>query len=95
MIKEICEAINRRNVISLYYENELRVVEPHCHGLTTAGNQGLRAFQIGGYSKSGSYGWKMYDLSKSDNVEILDKHFSIRPKYKKGDRGMSTIYCEV
>ena len=96
MKNTICSAITNKIVIQFYYEGEIRQVEPHCHGLTTAGNIALRAFQVAGYSKSGTYGWKMYDMSKSTNLVVLNNTFSIaRPGYKRGDRGMSRIYCEI
>lgn len=92
----ITKAIKNRNVIQFYYENELRVVEPHCYGVTTAGNEGLRAFQIDGYSSSGKMGWKMYDLNKAENLEILEDTFlNPRPGYKKGDKGMNRIFTEL
>jgi len=92
----IIEASENRNVIQFYYESELRVVEPHCYGITTAGNEGLRAFQTDGYSSSGKMGWKMYDLSKAENLEIIAETFSNpRPGYKKGDKGMDEIYTEL
>jgi len=96
MNNQIIEAIENRNVIQFYYENELRVVEPHCYGVTTAGNEGLRAFQIDGYSSSGKMGWKMYDLGKAENIEILEDTFiSPRQGYKKGDKGMDEIFLEL
>ncbi len=95
MNTKICEAINRRRIIQFYYEGELRIVEPHCHGLTTAGNRGLRAFQTDGYSSSGTMGWKMYDLSKVTAIKLLDSFSGSRPGYKRNDRGMSIIYCEL
>ncbi|MDT7832034.1 hypothetical protein RQM59_06560 [Flavobacteriaceae bacterium S356] len=96
MIKLICEAIFQKKVIQFYYDGELRIVEPHCYGITTAGNQGLRAYQIDGYSSSGNYGWKMYDLGKAVNIEMLTNHFfNIRDGYKRSDKGMSRIYCEI
>lgn len=96
MNNQIIEAIENRNVIQFHYENELRVVEPHCYGITTAGNEGLRAFQIDGYSSSGKMGWKMYDLGKADEIEILEETFiDPRPGYKKGDKGMNEIFIEL
>ena len=92
----INEAIENRNVIQFYYENELRVVEPHCYGITTAGNEGLRAFQTDGYSSSGKMGWKMYDLGKAENIEITNDTFqNPRIGYKKGDKGMDEIFIEL
>ncbi|SEE49670.1 hypothetical protein SAMN04487765_2822 [Tenacibaculum sp. MAR_2010_89] len=92
---KICEAISQKKIITFYYENELRKVEPHCYGLTTAGNKGLRAYQVDGYSKSGKYGWKMYDLNKSEQIKIVLENFNLRNDYKKGDKGMTLIYCEA
>lgn len=96
MNQEIVKAIENQNIIEFYYEDELRVVEPHCYGITTAGNAGLRAFQVDGYSSSGKMGWKMYDLGKADDITTLDDTFSsARSGYKRGDRGMDKIYAEL
>jgi len=95
MKKEIGDAIKNKNVIEFYYEGEQRIVEPHCYGETTAGNEGLRAYQIGGYSSSGKFGWKMYDLGKAEDIVVTDRPFDgPRPGYNKGDKGMSHIYTE-
>lgn len=92
----IVEAIKNQNLIQFYYENELRIVEPHCYGITTAGNEGLRAFQTDGYSSSGRMGWKMYDLGKAENIEIIGDSFQYpRSGYKKGDKGMAEIFIEL
>lgn len=96
MNQKIIDAIENQNVIEFNYDGELRIVEPHCYGLTTKDNEGLRAFQVGGYSSSGTFGWKMYDLGKADDIKITDETFDgPRPKYNRGDKGMSTIYAEI
>ena len=91
----IINAIKNRNVVEFIYEGENRIVEPHCYGLTTKGNEAIRAFQTDGYSSSGKMGWKMYDLSKTDDIQVSDEIFEIRDDYKKGDKGMSKIYYEL
>lgn len=96
MNTDIIAAIGNLNVIEFYYEGELRVVEPHCYGETTAGNEGLRAYQTDGYSSTGKFGWKMYDMGKADDVAITDQTFDgPRDGYKRGDKGMSRIYAEL
>lgn len=95
MNQEIIDAIENQNVIEFYYDGELRIVEPHCYGKTTASNEGLRAYQIGGYSSSGTMGWKMYDLGKSDDIVVTEDTFEVRSNYKRGDKGMSFIYAEI
>lgn len=96
MNNDIINAINDKNLIEFYYEGGNRVVEPHTYGITTADNEGLRAYQISGYSSSGKMGWKMFDLSKAKRIVILSKSFNkTRQGYKKGDKGMKKIFCEL
>jgi len=95
MNNQIIEAIENQNIIEFYYDGELRIVEPHCYGKTTAGNEALRAYQVDGYSSSGKMGWKMYDLGKVDDIEVSDNTFSTRTGYNRGDKGMSQIYTEI
>jgi len=96
MKREIIEAIESQNVIEFYYAGELRIVEPHCYGITTAGNEGLRAYQTGGYSSSGKLGWKMYDLAKVEDIYITDDQFDgPRAGYQRGAKGMSRIHVEI
>lgn len=95
MNQGIIDAIENQNVIEFYYEGEIRVVEPHCYGETTAGNEGLRAYQTDGYSSSGKMGWKMYDLGKAEDIIVTEDIFEIRIGYNIGDKGMSVIYAEI
>lgn len=91
----IINAIKERKVIEFNYEGENRIVEPHCYGLTTKGNEAIRAYQVDGFSSSGKMGWKIYDLSKARNFNITDEIFDIRYDYKKGDKGMIRIFIEL
>jgi hypothetical protein len=92
----ICNAIRQKKCVEFYYNGGTRVVEPHCHGVTTAGNEGLRAYQVGGFSDSGNMGWKMFDLGKAISIVMLAETFNgPRFDYKKGDKRMSKIYCEL
>ena len=96
MNSDICNAIETKKLVEFFYNGGNRIVEPHCHGITTAGNEALRAYQVDGYSESGKMGWKMFDLGNASNIQILDEPFDgPRDDYKKGDRGMSKIYCEL
>jgi hypothetical protein len=95
MKNQIIEAIENMNVIEFSYDGENRVVEPHCFGVTTEGNDAIRAFQVDGYSSSGRMGWKLYDLSKMDDLSVLEEIFEVRDDYKPGDKGMVDIYIEI
>lgn len=91
----IIKAIENQLLLKFNYEGYSRTVEPHCYGLTTKGNEAIRAYQVDGYSSSGKMGWKLYDLSKAYNFEILDDVFETRDDYKQGDKGMSEIFVEI
>lgn len=96
MNQDIITAIENQNVIEFTYEGEVRIVEPHCYGMTTAGNEGLRAFQIDGYSSSGKLGWRMYDLGKAKDITVTEEQFDgPRSGYSRGDKGMSRIFAEL
>ena len=95
METKIINAITKQCLLEFKYDDAPRTVEPHCYGLTTKGNEAIRAYQVDGYSSSGKMGWKLYDLSKADNIEFLNETFDVRDDYKKGDKGMSKIFCEI
>lgn len=92
----IIQAITNRQLLQFYYDGELRIVEPHCYGKTTKGNEAIRAFQVDGYSSTGKMGWKLYELSKTSSIVISEDTF-INPRsgYVTGDKGMVVIYCEL
>ena len=95
MDSKIINAIKSQNVITFDYEEQPRTVEPHCYGITTKGNEVIRAYQIDGYSSSGRMGWKLYDISKIEDLSVLDETFEIEEGYKRGDKGMSEIFYEL
>lgn len=97
MNQTLFSAIRLRKIISFYYNGGTRNVEPYCYGISTAGNELLRAYQIGGYSQSGkSVGWKLFRVSNISNLKVIDKSFeNIRPEYNPRDSAMTTIYCNV
>jgi predicted DNA-binding transcriptional regulator YafY len=93
----ICGAIMRRQVIEFYYKGGQRLVEPWCLGYSNRNNQVLRAFQIGGYTKSGDpSGWRLYDLSKVESLVVTTQNFHpSRPDYNPNDSAMASIQCAV
>jgi hypothetical protein len=90
------EAILNRQLLSFTYDGFFRVVEAHCYGESTKGNEVFRAYQVDGESSTGKMGWKLYDLSKVRNLLLLEQAFpNVREGYKKGDKGMSNIIIEL
>ncbi|MCH2045045.1 MAG: hypothetical protein MK212_13085 [Saprospiraceae bacterium] len=94
----IHHAIQNRLLLEFNYADEgTRVVEPFCFGLTRAGNLGLRAYQLGGYTNTSKPDWKLFDLAKAKDIKVLAKKFepSVRTDYSVGDKHMKTIYIQV
>lgn len=50
----IRKAISEKRCIEIHYDGGVRSVEPHCYGLTKAGNPAFRGFQFSGASSSGT-----------------------------------------
>ena len=93
----ICEAIRTRAVLHFDYDGGQRTVEPHAHGTSTAGHEVLRAYQTGGYSKSGPpTGWRLFDVAKMANVRVGAEHFPApRAQYNPQDSAMTSVHCHV
>lgn len=97
MDANICKAISGRRTLSFTYRGHERIVEPHAHGVSKAGNDVMRCFQTGGTSESGNpVGWKLMLIEEIVDLSVLEEKFSgPRPGYSRGDKGMVSIYCEL
>lgn len=97
MVKStLCEAIKNRRQVKMKYEGRERLVDPYLIGTTTAGNEVLRAYQVGGYSERGGLpAWRLFTLRGISGVEILDTSFGIHPLYNPYDKAMVQISCRV
>lgn len=84
-------------MVEFDYDGGPRIVEPHAHGISTAGHEVLRGYQTGGYSRSGkSEGWRLFDVSKIEGLRQTGDHFmQDRPNYSPDDRQMRSIHCHV
>jgi len=95
MRPELCDAIHSQQLVFFYYRGGFRAVEPHCYGISTAGNEVLRAYQVEGYSESGEpIGWKLFRVSEISSLTIMAEQFvGPRPEYNPDDSAMQTIFC--
>ena len=95
---EICHAIQNRTLLSFDYRGHLSVVIPVAHGShKTTHNQILRAYQIRGSRADGGVpGWGIYRIDWMSNIQSLPEVFAAAPQgYKRGDKDMSPIHCEL
>jgi hypothetical protein len=67
-------AIAHRRLIGFSYNSKWRVVEPHDYGLKN-GTARLLVYQVRGESSTVVRGWKLLDLSKIEQLAVLDETF--------------------
>lgn len=93
----ICDAINNKKCLAIQYGGFDRVIEPHAYGLTKEGHEVMRIWQIRGGSRSGKMPpWRLFRLDETHAIQILDEIAQTpRPSYRRGDKSMRVIYCQV
>ena len=56
----------------------------------------LRFYQIAGGHVTSGHDWDLFDLSKISGLNTVGKHFQGNPPgYRRGDKGMTTIYAQL
>ncbi|MCE5265654.1 MAG: WYL domain-containing protein [Deltaproteobacteria bacterium] len=96
MLQAIIDAIINRKVLSFTYSGITRVVEPHAVGVSRAGNDVLRCFQIQGSHLTPGHEWDLCKISDMSNLSTTGQCFKgERQGYKRGDKHMTAIYAEL
>jgi hypothetical protein len=90
------DAIDAKKILSMAYDGHERTVEPHATGQNHKGTNLLRAYQSeGGHVRQG-HDWCLFDLKKIMGLRDTGKTFKDpRPMYRRGDKGMTSIWREV
>jgi hypothetical protein len=92
----IIEAITKKLVLSFTYDGIARAVEPHAIGISLAGNEILRCYQIRGDHINPDHDWNLCEVRKMVGVKTTGEVFqSARSDYKRGDRHMTQIYAQL
>jgi hypothetical protein len=93
----VCTAISRGVCIELSYDGYARVVEAHACGITKEGHTVMRVWQVrGGSVHHEPIGWKLLRLDETRGVHLLaEKALAPRTGYRRGDKAMQRIYCQV
>ncbi|MHB0857680.1 MAG: hypothetical protein ACYC5M_08930 [Anaerolineae bacterium] len=97
MNEKVCEAIREHVLIAFRYGGGERLVEPHVHGVSTAGHEVIRGYQVSGYSSSGRpAGWKQFRVERIADLELTGQTFADnRPGYQPSGRGLLEVHCHV
>jgi hypothetical protein len=89
----ICDAIKNKQRLQFNYNTKIRVVEPQCYGIGYKGSELLRAYEVEGDVKKSN---KLYTLLDTSSLVALQQFFTEPgPNYRKGDKAMKTIFCEL
>lgn len=92
----ICAAIRDRKTLDLRYHGYSRVVEPYAYGRDKRGDAVLRCYQQVGGSKSGAgTGWKLLKVADSFAVHAGAHSFLPRAEYRRGDKAIAFMFCQV
>ena len=93
----ICKAIKKKAVIQFEYRGIGRTVEPQCHGISSAGNEVIRAVQTNPRSQSGkSIEGKLFEISKMSGLKETGGNFvNPGPHYNPDDKGMIYVHCHL
>ena len=106
------EAINNRLGVLITYKSKadksnkstgVRYIEPYVYGLTSKGNEAVRAYQYYGDSKKGTPSWKLLRLDSIESWEVTSNTFELEPKargwaaqaFNGNDKSLPVIYCVV
>ena len=93
---EIRDAVAHRHTLELRYHGYNRLVEPHAYGRDKVGDEILRCYQVGGGSESGEpVSWKLLKVSEVYSVHMLAQTFIQRPQYRRNDKAMEYIFCQL
>ena len=96
MLQTIINAIHNREFLSFTYRGFSRVVQPTAVGVSRTGSDILRCYQTQGGHVTPGHEWDLCEISKISNLRATGEHFSGEPpEYKRGDKGMITIYAEL
>ena len=87
-----CKALNQGKLLEIQYGGYVQVVEVHAGGLTRNGHQVMLVWQLRG----GSVGWTLLWLDDIVGYRIIGEASAApRPGYRRGDKDMETIFCQL
>ena len=97
----IMDCMNGKRIAEVHYDDDedpggkgKRWVEIYCYGVSKAGNDVVRVYQVGGDTKTIQPGWKMFRVDRMDALKKLSGDFK-EPRSlfnPSGDKDMIKIY---
>lgn len=96
-LQTACDALLSGHVLQLRYDGYNRDVEVHAVGITKEDHVVMRVWQVAGGSVSNEpVGWKLLRLDEATGAFVTSqKSLAPRHGYKRGDKTMITIKCQL
>jgi len=94
----LCQAIEKRRMVTFQYHWHFREVEPYLVGThEEEGEMMVRTFQVGGESESGGLpDWRLFRLERMSDVNVTDECFQPRrSQYEPNDPDLIDPVCQV
>lgn len=98
---DIMNGMAKRRIMELNYDDEedpggkgRRWIQMYCYGVSKAGNDVVRVYQVGGDTKTIQPGWKLFRVDRMKNLRKLSGTFDeAKPLFNPtGDKDMIKIY---
>jgi hypothetical protein len=95
--KAVCKAIEKKAVIQFEYHGTIRTIEPQSHGISSAGNEVIRAVQTNPRNQTGkSIEGRLFEVSEMLGLKETGEHFiNPGPHYNPDDKGMIYVHCHL
>lgn len=92
----ICQSIRDKKLLKIHYRGgPERIIEPYVYGRDKYGLK-LNAYQISGYSISGSIPeWRLFKVELINHIVVLDKKFTVRKTYNPDYEIVIEVICKV
>lgn len=96
-VQTACDALRSSRVLQVRYDGYTRDVEVHAVGLTKEDHAVMRVWQVAGGSVSNEpVGWKLLRLDEATGAFVTTQNsLAPRPGYKRGDKVMSVVKCQL
>ena len=92
---EIINAIKNKNLIEIYYEDELQIVAPYCYGISETGADSIIAFSITDSQNRETQDWNYYEVDKASDLNVLVKTFENVASNHATTKKMIKVYASL
>ena len=98
---DILDGMHQKRIMELQYDDGedpggkgKRWIQMYCYGVSLAGNDVVRVYQVGGSTKTIQPGWKLFRVDRMNGLRKLGGTFDeAKPLFNPtGDKDMTNIY---